>query len=1261
MKKKSMSLQNGFPRVLEVVLLAMAFSLFAKEVGKDEILFAAKNWIGSNALFWGDAPVGEPVDAQRIVGEEPLPLWAVRLSPAGYIVLSADDTLPPVVAFSPRGDFSGIPDTFSLMLARQGEDFQKILSEEQRRGDDASVANQERWDALLSVTRVESINPSAIIRESMLDTEWAQYEPFNALCPTVGETTAHAVTGCVAVAIAQILKFHEWPVEGVGSRENDDDEGEIQAAIKADYSFPYNWGLIKDEYGSDLAASELIPLARLLMDAGTLGSADYEQEETAAYSSSLNELFSQHLRYSSSIEYGDTRNGFVGYTSRNTLYSRIRQDMVEGRPAILSFSGHAFVADGLGTSSGLDYYHFNYGWGGYKDGWYLLTDGYASTVVITATTNIMPKAEAAFRPISCEQPASFTLSWDFPKRIAAQAFRLTRVGTRAAPEVISDSIAGTARSYDLTGQSGTNTYALEAKVNGAWQPASEGVTITVKSSPAALPTLTMEEELTSIAGVQVTTTIASSTTLKSLTVTSSRPDMLPAGGISITGGGSSRTVRLTPADGVFGSLLLYVTATDNAGNVVKQVAMLNVLASKALVWHTSLNEAIAASDGKFVLMVAGRDTCGNTNYFRNIVCETPDIKANLVANYSLWYCNVDATDGFWKYVSGGGGYLPFIAIIDPKNLSSSLRYHGDFMSIAEGRSFLDIQTPCFSLDEDEIYPLGATKYLELSVLQRGVVIRYRTDDNPPTALDTLYSAPIALTDTTTITACAFKDGQPVSEAVTRRYVFLEQVAKPVLSKGTVDYFADRCVVTATCATEGATIRYTTDLYYPTESSPVFPAEGLTVTEDTIILVRAYKEGLLQSEWTVSELYLVSDLPDAEAITTSNGLSFHYYGTPWILQTTTYKSKPSAMKSGAISDGESTTMVAKVTGSGTLSFYWRVSSEPDYDLLSFRIDGQEMDVISGSTSWIKKTFTITGEGEHYYTWTYNKDRSYSANSDCAWVDDVVWVSDPIIRPLAVDGQTSLREAGESIEVTAEFREGFTFQGWTVDGVEVADATQATIAFVMPANAVTLTSNYTANLYPLTVDGVVELVAFGTEVERTAEEKEAQLFMGWTVNGVEVSDAMQATIAFVMPANAVTLNSCYRPITPFTYPLAAGWNFIVVTRAVNEATVQDILSRRPFVFDTETMDYTKADVHSIEEGAILMMYSHQSEELTINGISTDWKPAVMMPGWNLIGFKQDIEKGDWPVESDAVWEWTGQCYELKTDRMEAGKAYWIYIEQ
>ena len=98
---------------------------------------------------------------------------------------------------------------------------------------------------------------------------------------------------------------------------------------------------------------------------------------------------------------------------------------------------------------------------------------------------------------------------------------------------------------------------------------------------------------------------------------------------------------------------------------------------------------------------------------------------------------------------------------------------------------------------------------------------------------------------------------------------------------------------------------------------------------------------------------------------------------------------SAAWSGKIGDLNVSWMEATVTGPGTLSFDWMVSSELGDDYLTFSIDGvAQPGAISGEVNWQTLTFSIP-TGTHRLTWTYSKNGSAASGLDAGWVRRVVY--------------------------------------------------------------------------------------------------------------------------------------------------------------------------------------------------------------------------------------------------------------------------------
>jgi vibriolysin len=125
-------------------------------------------------------------------------------------------------------------------------------------------------------------------------------------------------------------------------------------------------------------------------------------------------------------------------------------------------------------------------------------------------------------------------------------------------------------------------------------------------------------------------------------------------------------------------------------------------------------------------------------------------------------------------------------------------------------------------------------------------------------------------------------------------------------------------------------------------------------------------------------------PIAEAVDDAS-LTFTLSGNGnWFSETTTTYYGGDAAQSADISNSQSTTMETTISGKTSVKFYWRVSSEANYDYLKFYIDGVQQAQIAGTVSWTQKSYTVSS-GTHTLKWSYVKDYSVSSGSDCGWVD------------------------------------------------------------------------------------------------------------------------------------------------------------------------------------------------------------------------------------------------------------------------------------
>ena len=174
---------------------------------------------------------------------------------------------------------------------------------------------------------------------------------------------------------------------------------------------------------------------------------------------------------------------------------------------------------------------------------------------------------------------------------------------------------------------------------------------------------------------------------------------------------------------------------------------------------------------------------------------------------------------------------------------------------------------------------------------------------------------------------------------------------------------------------------------------------------------------------------------------------------WTNQTATTHDGVDAAVSGTITHNGESWMQTTVTGPGTLTFWWRVSSETNYDYLRFLIDDVvQSGGISGTVAWQQKTYSIA-TGTHVLLWRYSKDGSVSTGSDCGWVDQIGWTASGAslaIAPTATNVPATA-SSGRQIAVTANVAwTAATNASWLAITAGASGATNGTVTYSVRSN-------------------------------------------------------------------------------------------------------------------------------------------------------------------------------------------------------------------
>lgn len=269
----------------------------------------------------------------------------------GYVILPADDQASSLLAYSDNETFSedGNP-ALRYWLEFYNRQLQWLAS---------------RGENSVTVSRSET-RPTREPISPLTMTRWNQEAPYNALCPEVnGKGT---VTGCVATAMAQVMKYHSYPVKGKGEHSYYWEPG----AQTLSFNFgetTFEWDKMTNTYDSNSSEEAKKAVATLMLACGISVDMHYDVGDSGASTIKMGASLIDYFDYDRGI-WMPMRDYYGLYDWENMIYSELK----EGRPVLYSGQGtgggHQFICDGYSSDG---YFHFNWGWGGMSDGYFLLT------------------------------------------------------------------------------------------------------------------------------------------------------------------------------------------------------------------------------------------------------------------------------------------------------------------------------------------------------------------------------------------------------------------------------------------------------------------------------------------------------------------------------------------------------------------------------------------------------------------------------------------------------------------------------------------------------------------------------------------------------------------------------------------------------------------------------------------------------------------------------------------------------------------------
>ena len=272
--------------------------------------------------------------------------YVFNATQGGYVIVAGDDRAPAVLGYSDNGTFDSndVPEALQYLL-------------------EGYAAQIEALD--LGFKAAPILSGRGIIRP-LVPAVWSQNNPYNILLPYVNGN--HAVAGCVATAMAQVMHYWKWPArpsQAIPAYTSSD----LQIYMPELPVIDFNWNAMQNTYQTnDTSSTAALAAARLTLYCAQSMEMNFKANSSGATTTRMPLAMSNYFGYKASA-HTICRDNFTSQGWADALYTEISA----GRPVVYSGSkksgGHAFICDGY---DGNGRFHINWGWNGQSNGYFLL-------------------------------------------------------------------------------------------------------------------------------------------------------------------------------------------------------------------------------------------------------------------------------------------------------------------------------------------------------------------------------------------------------------------------------------------------------------------------------------------------------------------------------------------------------------------------------------------------------------------------------------------------------------------------------------------------------------------------------------------------------------------------------------------------------------------------------------------------------------------------------------------------------------------------
>lgn len=363
--------------LLSVLIAFLQINLFAEHVNVDKAMKVGKSFMAQKNTYIttrGEAlKMYKSIEltqvANRSVDNQHFYVFNLN-NDQGWVLVADDDRATPILGYSKSGEFvtENMPTNIEDWLTGISSEIQYII-------DNDIVADESttrQWKELFAGISTEFINRGENVVNPLVQTRWNQMPYYNDLCPYDNQYNERTVTGCVATAMAQVLKYWNHPAVGTGSHSySTNSYGTLYANFGGTQ---YDWDNMPVRVTStNNAVATLMYHCGVSVDmsygvAATGGSGAFVISQYTNSENCAEFAFKNYFGYKSTA-HGEMKDN-IGDSQWKSM---LRADLDASRPLVYAGfgnGGHCFVCDGYDNS---DMFHFNWGWDGQNDGYFSLS------------------------------------------------------------------------------------------------------------------------------------------------------------------------------------------------------------------------------------------------------------------------------------------------------------------------------------------------------------------------------------------------------------------------------------------------------------------------------------------------------------------------------------------------------------------------------------------------------------------------------------------------------------------------------------------------------------------------------------------------------------------------------------------------------------------------------------------------------------------------------------------------------------------------